>query len=302
MLVDERLNPGVEVSLLATTNDSTECLVKGQIYGHEVQMQHGGAGSSLTVLGADSSLKMNREAKQAQWSDLSDSDAVTTILSSYGFNPDIADTAAGHFTDKHTLVQRGTDLQFLKRLARRNGYLFWLSCDELGIETAHFKQAPIDDEPAVDLVINLDAAVLDELFVNWDVERPTSVQASQLDLNTLGAIDGAVASSAQTVLGNQSLQAITGDTRAAQVLAATDDSGDLQARGQGLLSEAQWFVRARCATSVTRLGAVVRAHKLLNLRGAGSRYSGVYLVASVRHLIDSTTHIMEIGLVRNGWL
>ncbi len=302
ILVDERLNPGVEVALLATGDKGNECLVKGQVFGHEIQMLHGGAGSTLTVAGGDSCLRMNREAKLAQWVDMSDSDAVTSVLSAYGFTADVATTPAGHFADKHTLLQRDTDLQFVKRLARRNGFLFWITSDEFGLETAHFKPAPVDGEAVGDLVINLPGATLDELNISWDVERPTSVQAAQLDLNTLEQIDGNLAASARTVLGNRGLQAITGDTRSARVLAAVNDSGDLQARGQALLNESEWFVCAHCATSVVRLGRVVRAHQLVNLRGAGSRYSGVYLVASVRHLIDATTHIMEIGLVRNGWL
>lgn len=302
MLVDGRLNPGVELALLATTDSDTACLVQGPIYAHDIQMKHGGAGSTLTVMGADSRIKMDRENKSTQWADLTDSDAVTAIFSSYGFVPDVESTNAGHFTDKHTLIQRDTDLNFVNRLARRNGFLFWVSCDENLIEVAHFKKPELDGDATSDLIINLDGATLDELSIQWDVERPTSVQATQLDLNSLSDIDGELSDTTLTILGNQNLQSITGDTRETHIHTPADDSGDLQARSEGLLNEAQWFLRARCATSVTRLGIVIRAHQLVNLRGAGSRYSGTYYVVSVRHIIDSASHVMEINLVRNGWL
>lgn len=302
MLVDGRLEPGVEIAVLATTNAGTECLVKGPIYGQDITLKHGGAGSVLTVMGADNSITMDRDDNIVQWADVTDSDAVTSILSSYGFTPDVQSTAASHPTNKHTLIQRDTDLDFIKRLARRNGYLFWLSCDEHGIETAHFKPAPVDGNPEQDLIINLDGATLDDLSIHWDVERPTGISSSQLDLNTLSNIDGSVSESAQTLLGNQNLQSIAGGTRTAHLSAPVNDSADLHARGAGVLNESNWFIRAHCATSAVKLGAIIRAHQLVNVRGAGSRYSGSYFVSSVRHLIDATTHIMQINLVRNGWL
>ncbi len=302
MLVDDRLNPGVEIAILATTTAGTECLVKGPIYGQDIRLKDGGTGSTLTVMGADNSIKMDREDKITQWADASDSDAATSILTTYGFTPDVEATSSIHLTDKHTLIQRDTDLDFVKRLARRNGYLFWLTCDQLGVETAHFKTAPLGGDTQQDLIINLEAATLEEVKISWDVERPTSVVASQLDLNSLSNIDGGVATSGQTVLGNQNLQSISGDTRSTHVVVPANDSGDLQARGVGLLHESEWFIRAHCATSVAQLKAAVRACQLVNLRGAGSRYSGAYFVSEVRHLIDATSHIMEINLIRNGWL
>ena len=85
------------------------------------------------------------------------------------------------------------------------------------------------------------------------------------------------------------------------LFAPVDDAGDLQARGAGLLVEADWFIQATCQTSLESLGGLVRAHTVVEVRGAGSRHSGKYFVAAVRHTIDSTAHKMDVTLVRNGW-
>jgi hypothetical protein len=302
MLVDGRLDPGAELSILAPTAAGTACLVKGPVHGQQIRLRHGGAGSMLTVLGADTSIVMDRETRTVQWADVTDSEAVAAILANYGYTPDVASTSAGHFTAKHTLVQRDSDLRFVKRLARRNGYLFWLTTDESGQETAHFKPPPLDGEAAGELIINLASPTLASLDLRWDVERPTSVIGQQLDLNSLSPIDGGVAVSPQPVLGDVGLQAITGDTRSVHLLAPGDDAGNLQARGNGLLTESDWFIQATCATSLHALGGLVRAHTLVNLRGAGSRYSGLYFVTGVHHSIDAAAHRMEITLARNGWL
>ena len=51
---------------------------------------------------------MDREDKAVAWSDLTDSAAVSAILSQAGLVPDVETTQAGHFELKHTLIQRET--------------------------------------------------------------------------------------------------------------------------------------------------------------------------------------------------
>lgn len=303
LLKESKLGPGSELQVLAPTADVTECLVKGPVYGQEIHFEQGGSGSSLVVLGADSLIKMDREDKAVAWSDLTDSDAVSSILSQAGLTPDVDTTSAGHPELKHTLIQRETDLAFVRRLARRNGNLFWLSCDETGVETAHFKRPVLDGEAKCDLVINLTdpRSNVTGLDLSWDVERPTQADTAEVDLNTKADISGAVQRSPLTALGGSGLADIVTDTRVVHLHAPVDDNGDLQARGEGALIESSFFLRATGATTLSALGKVLRSHTLVNLRGAGSRHSGLWFCSAVKHSIDSSEHTMDFELIRNGW-
>jgi phage protein D len=303
LLADVRLGPGSELSILVPAPDSDHCLVKGPVYGQQIHFEQGGSGSTLTVMGGDSSIKLDREDKAVAWSDLTDSDAASAILSQAGFVAEVEATQAGHTEAKHVLIQRETDLAFLRRLARRNGYLFWIACDPEGVETAHFKRPVLEGDAVLDLVINLSdpAANVTSLEISWDVERPTSSEALEVDLNTKQDISGTVAKSPLTPLGGAALVDIAAEPRIAHVRAPVDDSGDLQARSEGALIEASFFVRATGATTLSALGSVLRAHTLVNLRGAGSRHSGLWFCSSVRHTIDATEHRMDFDLIRNGW-
>lgn len=301
LLVDGRLDAGSAISVLIPTDGGRQCLVKGPVTGQRIQLQHGGAGSTLVVQGSDSSITMDREVNSQVWTGLTDSDAVTAILGNYGYVADVEATSAGHFEEKHTLIQRSTDLYFVQQLARRNGFLFWITSDEFGVETAHFKRPPIDGASDAELIINLDSPGIQQLDIEWDVERPTRVEIFQLDLNAKTNIDGGVSALPLTILGNSGLVDITGDTRSQYLTAPSDDAGDLTSRAEGALIESSWFVRATCQTSFDVLRRLVRAHTVVNVRGAGSRHSGNYFVASVRHVIDSVAHNMEIELIRNAW-
>jgi len=301
LLIDGRLDAGSELSILVPLGDSTHCLVKGPVHGQNIHFEHGGAGSWVEIRGSDTSIIMDRVTKSVVWSDVKDSEAVQSILGNYGYTPDVQITSAGHFENKHVLIQRESDLGFIRRLARRNGFHFWVTSDEFGTETAHFKRPPLEGSISAELVINLDSPNLASLDIEWDVERPTSMEGKQLDLNSKTDMDVAVNQTPQSVLGDRGLNAITGDIRSVHLSAPADDAGDMQARGEAALIEADWFIRANCQTTLENSGALVRAHTVLELRGAGSRFSGKYYVAGVRHSINATEHRMELELVCNGW-
>jgi hypothetical protein len=301
LLIDDRLDPGREVSVIVPVEEGLVCLVKGPVHGQQIGMGHGGVASWLEVSGSDTSVVMDREAKSVVWSGVKDSDVVSTLLSGYGYAAEVEPTSSSHSEMKHTLLQRDSDLRFIRRLARRNGYLFWVRCDADGNETACFKRPPLDSDPETSLVINLDGPNVDTLSITWDVERPTSIEGMQLDLATIEVMDGSRAVTPQTLLGANSLQAVSGDVRSVYLSAPVDDSSDLGARSEGALIEADWFLRASCRTTLSRVGVPLRPHTVVEVQGMGSRHSGLYFVTSVVHSIDAVSHGMEIEMVRNGW-
>jgi Phage tail baseplate hub (GPD) len=301
-VIDIRLDPGSVLSIAAGPDNAFQCLVKGPVYSQRLHLEHGGEGSTVEVRGADTSITMDRVFQSAVWNDNTDSDAVNSILGNYGLTPDVTDTDTTHSEDKHSLVQRESDLRFVRRLARRNGFYFWITCDaDSGEETAHFKRPDLGQSAAVTLQINVQPPNIEVFDLSWNAENPTSVEATQLDLDTKDDISGDLDKTPQTGLGDQQLLDITGDTRSIHVAAPGDDAGDLQARSQGALVEADWFIRASCKTSLHLLGSLVRALTIVTVKGVGSRHSGNYLVSGVRHSIDAADHLMEIELVRNGW-
>lgn len=303
LLTDASIGPGSELSVLVPTDATTACLVKGPVYGQHIQFKQGGSGSTLSVQGADSLIKLDREDKAVAWNNLTDSSVVSSILSQAGLLADIETTQAGHMERKHTLVQRETDLSFIRRLARRNGFHFWVTCDEFGIETAHFKRPQLDGQPECDLIINLTDPKFNvtDLDITFDVERATSTNSIEIDLNTKSDLTGSVQQSPLTALGGTPFSTIATGSRVTHVYAPVDDNGDLQARNEGTLIDAGFFLRATGTTTFSALRKVLRSHTLVNLRGVGTRHSGTWFCSAVRHSIDSAEHVMEFDLIRNGW-
>jgi uncharacterized protein involved in type VI secretion and phage assembly len=300
LLADGRLGPGAELTIGTHVGEVDHVLVQGQVHGQRLQFRHGAQDSWVEVQGGDKAFELDREVKAKIWSDVTVSDAISSILSAYGVTADVEAIATSHPEAGHTLVQRDSDLRFVRRLARRYGHWFWFSTDAAGVTTAHIKRPALSGPAAATLTINMDAPSLAELELEWDVERPGAAIGKQVGLTDLATIDGQVARSPLTSLGTQALADVA-PARQAAIVAPVDVVGDLQARAEAALIEGGWFIRARGTTNARALGAVLRAHSLVAVDGLGRRHSGGYVVASVRHLIDGDGHVMDFELVRNAW-
>jgi phage protein D len=298
LLGDSRLGPGSMISILVPNGTQVECLVKGPIYAQEIILKNGGDASSVLVKGADSTLAMDREFKSVAY-EATDSTAVTTVLGNYTYIPDVGNTAAMHMQTKHNLIQRSSDLQFVRKLARRNGFKFWVTADQFGIETAHFQRPSLDGEPSAELIINRQDFNTNELQISWDAHRPSNVQGIQLDLANKTEIVGAVGASPETLLGGQAQQAFAPDLVTIDLAPPVDDAGDLTARLEAAMIDASYFVHASCETSLQQLNKLVRAHTVVQVTGAGTLHSGKYLVATVTHHLDESAHKMKVQLLRN---
>lgn len=304
LLVDDSIGPDAEVSIFAPDGDQVACLVKGPIVSHQVQLKHNDT-SVLLVRGGDNSLKLDRENKASVYSNTTESQAVQTVLQSGGFMTVEADATSAQYTDTtHALVQRESDLQFIRRLARNNGFLFWIACDPTGAtETANFKRPPLDGDADIDLVINLSDPTpnVSELTIEWDTERPTTGEVQQQDFINKTTLTGSVTASPLTPLGTTPLAAIAPATHSVHVYAPADDQAALQARIEAAVIEHAFFLVARGTTTAAALGRVLRAHTVVNLLGVGTRYSGKWFCSAVKHTLTHTEHRMDFELIRESW-
>jgi uncharacterized protein involved in type VI secretion and phage assembly len=284
--------------VLVQTKAGQHCLVKGQVHAHEAHLENGGDGSWVDVLGADKTVAMGRQNKVAVWPDGAASDAVQSILSSYGLQADVEATKGTYSEDKHALVQRDTDLGFVRRLARRNGSLFWITSDTDGNETAHFRRPDLGAEPACALNLN-QGEPADPVSISFDVERPVTAKLAQADFAATDPITAEPDKQPLTLLAAKGLESLHADPPDLHIAAPSDSSADLNARAEGALIEASMFVRAELQVTTAKVQNVVRAHTIVTLGGVGKRHGGKYLCAGVVHRIDEAAHGMAVSLVRN---
>jgi len=303
LLKERHLEPEKELAVMVMVNMVPKFLVFGPVVRQDIVIVNGGAGSALEVIGGDLCLAMDREDKTKVWNNVTDSLAVLAVFTDPGYRlvPDLDQTTTLHTEFTHSLVQRESDLRFVRRLARRNGFWFWITSEAPLLNIAHFKRFRPGGDPDVEFRLNMAEANVEQVSISWDSERPIAATLKQVSQSDKSVITAAVQRSPLTGLAGKALGDVVSKPRTAHIAVPVDDSGSLTARAEALLIDSGWFVSARVVARLSVLKKLVRAHTVARLQGAGSRHSGDYIVARVVHDIGPEDHFMTIDLIRNGW-
>ncbi len=304
---DEGLQALENIVVTATPEGGEQAVIfDGLVLGHKLHIESGIRESTLEVYGQDASWLMSLEEKTREWANVTDGLAANTIFEEYGFTPapeNMEDDSGTYVEEAHTLMQRGTDFDFLRSLARRGGRLFRVTGGASpGLRIGSFAKPKTDAEPAVTLKPNdPDAPNVSKLDFEWDVMRPSAVKAQQ---SVFGDASGEPAvgdadDSGVSSLDERDLGSFAGKPMTVILTAPADDAGQLKRRAEALLRESGWFVRCSGEVDLSALHVVLRAGALVSVEGVGNVHSGKYLVWSVRHAIDQQAHKMNFVLVRN---
>lgn len=306
-VADNRFRPFANLAVVATPEGgSPQCIFDGYVLSHKIHLETGITASSVEVWGQDASWLMNLEEKTREWIDVTDASVAGTVFGDYSISPasdNSDDDSPTHTESGHSLMQRATDIQFLRMLARRNGKLCRVACaDQPGQRTGYFAKPKFDGDPAVTLTLNdPQAYTVKALDIEWDVTRPASVIARQALFtdSDSGGVSADTSDSGLPSLDQRGLADFSGKSITVMLTAPVDDGGELSLRAQSVLRESGNFVRCEGETDVARLGAVLRVGTLAQVVGIGSLHSGNYYVWSVRHTISADAHKMKFVLVRN---
>lgn len=304
---DVGLQPLANLAVVVAPEDQPdECIFDGYVLAHKLHLETGVTNSTLQVWGQDASWLMNLEEKTREWVDVTDASVANTIFSEYGIAPaseNIEDDSPSHTEAGHSLMQRGSDIQFLRSLARRNGKLCRVVCTTTpGERSGYFASPKLEGAPILTLNLNdPEAWTVRALDFDWDVTRPSAVKASQATFNDNDedGVSGDASDSELPLLDERSLMDFAGKPMTILLTAPVDDAGELQLRAKSLLRESGWFVRCEGEVDVSRLNAILRVGAVIQIEGVGSLNSGKYYVWSVRHTITAEAHKMKFTLVRN---
>lgn len=255
--------------------------------------------ASFNISGMDTSVMMSLEEKIATWPNMVDSDIVRQILASYGIAAQIDQTATVHQEDGTVIVQRSTDIQFVRYLAQKNGMEFFFETDDSGVLTAFFTAPHLDSTPQRDLAIQFnDQSNLRSFSTHLSGLRPLNIKAMQMDVssnspNVAQASETQLTSlgdkDANALIGNQLDSQITPKDAQAQMLVLgppTSDPTEMQTVVQAVRDEAGWFINAYGEINSDAYQSVLRPHRLVMVKGAGTTHSGKYYVTRVVHEIN----------------
>jgi hypothetical protein len=302
----------MRVVLVATVNGVANVLMDGVVTNNHIAPGDKGSNSTLTITGEDLSALMN----QSNWSGFPfpacPAEArVALMLAKYamfGVVPLIIPSVLIDVPLPTSQIpsQQGTDLEYIRSLADRVGYVFYLNPGPApGITEAYWgpqiKVGPV--QPALN--VDMDAYTnVEALHFNFD-QQQNKIPVVYI-YNQETGVSIPIPIPPITPL-NPPLGLIPPlPTNIPPDLAPVRD--DLskrpipQAIMIGLATASQWAdaVTGEGSLDVTRYGRVLNARQLVGVRGAGPAFDGLYYVKSVTHKIKRGEYKQSFKLSRNG--
>ena len=299
LLNPDQFSPLSTVAIAIKIANQTTTLINGYVAATNVTYSDTPGESICEVIGLDATALMNLEEKVKAWANQSDSDIASSILQQYSLSADVHSVPGSLKDPEGTPLQRGTDTRFLRRLAQRNGFEFYVQPDSSGTDKAYFGPPKLTEPFQAVLAVNVgpDSNVT-EFKVRYHMLKPSTVVASALDISSKSPQPVTVSSPSSDQLGGQSVLSRVSQTpvlRPAQT--GLMHSNDLQALAQGLVDRSAWALEAE--GTVGPIAGVLRPGLNVNVRGAGALYSGSYYVTRVTHSVTLEGYLQRFGARRN---
>jgi phage protein D len=275
---------------------SAETIIDGYITHVEARLSK--EDPYLEISGLDVSAAMDLEEKQRAWVNKKDHEIAQDIFSSYGLSYEVEDTVAEHSEDVATILQNETDIRFLRRLAARNGF----EC-HVHAGTGFFRSPNMQDPPQKLLAVEFGGETnVSDFLVRMDGTPGTLMEIRRIDpLEKLEETETLPASPRRS-LGARSLADLRNGQPAGRVLVRNQPSTiarEMQTRLRQAYEGASGFVTVEGEIDSRVYRAVLRARRLVTIKGAGESYSGLYYVTRVRHTFTVDGYTQRFTGYRN---
>lgn len=299
--------PLVRVVVAVRLAGASEVLVDGVVVRHEFAKGDGPGRMTLTVTGEDLGRMMDfLDASGVQYPAMPDFARVTLILAKYAGLGVIPKVIPSVFVDVPLPTERipaqiGTDLAYIRALADRAGYVFYLEPGPgVGTSVAYWGPEAKLGAPQKALSVDMDhGSNVEDLTFSYEGDRATLPIVLVQNRETRATIPLPVPPITPL---SPPLTAVPAIPRRVDPIRETAKYDPVQGVAVGLAKAARTaqVAAAEGTLEVARYGAVLRPRKLVGLRGAGLAFDGHWYVESVTTTLARGRLTQDFTLSRNG--
>jgi phage protein D len=298
-LDDDRLKLWKPVEVRASIDDDETQLILGYITQITMHLDPDQGSSYVEIMGMDATCLMSLEEKIKAWPNKADSDIAREIFSHYQLSATVDETGVVHDETAATIIQRDTDIQFLKRLARRNGFECCVK-GTTGLFRKPVLSAPSQPVMAAHFGPDTNLGVID---ARVNALRPMRVEMHQIDAIGKQMQAASAHAGEQKQLGRDAALSLAVPKGVQSKMFVKHEVAvnqqEMQNLCRALFDEAEWFAQASGEVDTATYGAILETMQPVPVKGAGEMFSGVYYVTSVTHRFDFKGYKQQFAARRN---
>lgn len=279
-----------------------QALIDGPVVGYDTQRSAEPGQSFITLIVHDDSAFLNQQEQLSRFDNMADHEVAEQLFSEVDriSTIDVETTPAHAGGLPPTIVQRGTAMQILRTLARRQGmHAYVLPGENPGQSLGCFKRLPTaaGDIPA--LVVLGSERNVSGFNLTHNAQSPAQVQASALRVTDKGVVTSTSSFRDLDLLGPQQAQQ---NDRSTSTLVAPPRFGtgvDLDRHVAGQSERASYAYSATGSIISDCYQGVLLPYNLVSVSGANAQSSGDYLIYQVRHQLTRSIYTQTFVLKRN---
>jgi len=296
------LDPMTRVVIGVLLGVVPEVLIDGVVTHQELQPSNEPGMSTLTVTGKDLTQVLDLDERNDKYENQPDFLIFTRLIAQYaryGLVPQPTPTTDVPIMLDRIPRQHETDLRFIRRMAERNGFVFYVEPITFGVNRAYFGPEIRTTAPQSALTMNMGART--------NVERLSFSNDALAPVGTRGTFLDPIFKLPIPIPSPPSLRVppLARDSAPAQrTVQLRDTANDNPARAittaVATVTRAPEAVTATGEVDAVRYGKVLRARRLVGVRGAGTSYDGFYYVRRVTHTLRPGEYRKSSSLSREG--
>jgi hypothetical protein len=316
------LKPFNRVVLSVLFGGLPEVLMDGMITHQQLAPSNEPGATTLTVTGEDVSVMMDLKQNIQEWPAMPEPAIATALIGTYaqyGLVPAIVPPVSLDLPlpIQRTPMQIGTDLAYLKEMAGRFAYVFYVEPGPVPMmNTAYWGPPKRVGIPQRALSVNLGPeSNVDQIGFSYNALAPNTVAFRVQDRDSETQFGMETFASTRIPLSLEpALLANQPNVRRVHLGAQEISTGSAESRRAAGLNIAQTIARAQAMTDTStdnvvtasgtldalRYGRLLKPRGLVGLRGVGLAYDGFYYVKSVGHSISKGEYKQRFTITRDG--
>jgi hypothetical protein len=278
-------------------------LIDGPIVGADRDMSSEPGQSMHTVLVYDDSVSLNRTERQFMFENKLDHEIAAQIYkdAEHVDSTDIAtDTPppAGGLPPKE--IQRGTEMQILRRLATRQGmYAYVLPGKDPGASVGVFKSLPDKPDGLPPLILLGPDRNVASFAARQDSQSPATVEAQSLSITDKAVSRASASFRDVTLLGDKPAAASLAAAAKRLLPPGKDGSVDAKTAVRAAAQALAYSFTANGTVLGESYGAVLTPYRVVTVKGVDEKQSGDYVIKNVTHKLTRSVYEQSFGLMRN---
>lgn len=278
-------------------------LIDGPIVKYDNQKSSKPGESIVIMIVQDDSVYLNRRESVVHFENMSDHEIAMQIFRGIeqiaSFDIEAAPKPPG--TLPPIVVQRSTEMQLLRFLARRQGkHAYVLPGNEPGLSIGCFKDFPVQTDGLPPLILLGKDRNIETFHIKNNVQRPATVRAATISICDKKVIKATTHFNKIDLLGEAVPWLENEADKAIQILPPYQgESVDLDHTVTAESANLSYAFEATGSILDHFYQGVLQPYRVVSVLGGNSRLSGNYLVSKVTHTLTRSMYSQSFTMRRN---